>query len=126
MKQTIAAVLLGVLAGVAACSGARGSGQGRESTATALDTNAGRGGFASPWLDDPDSQTGTAASEAAPAVEESESSDEGADDAGDGGGDDDGDEGGDDLVDDAAAPEVELDEDWGGDEDWDEDDPGDE
>jgi hypothetical protein len=124
MKQTIAAVLLGVLAGVTACSGARGSGQGRESTATALDTNAGPG--ASPWLDDPQPRTDTAVNEAGPAVEESESSDDETDDAGDGGGDDADAEGGGDLVDDAAAPEVELDEDWGGDEDWDEDDPGDE
>lgn len=124
MKQMFAAVLLGVLAGVTACSGARGSGQGRESTATALGANAGRGGNPSPWLDDPEPVTGTAPSEAAPASEPVASSDEETDDLGDGGGDDVGHESDDEIIEDAA-PELDLDEGWGGDEDWDEDDPGD-
>ena len=124
MKQTIAAVLLGLLAGATACSGARGSGHGRESTAAALAPNAGRGGVASPWLDDPEPYYhGTAGNEAAPAVEEPASSSK-EPDLGDGGG---GDSGGDsDLGEDDSEPEIELEEGWGGDEDWDEEDPGDE
>jgi hypothetical protein len=125
MKQTIAAVLLGVLAGVTACSGARGSGHGRD-TAAALAPNSGRGGVASPWLDDPESHMGPAGNEAAPAVEESEASEEESDDFGGGGGDDSGGEDGDDLGEDASEPEVDLEEGWGGDEDWDEEDPGEE
>ena len=124
MKQTIAAVLLGLLAGVTACSGARGSGHGRESTAAALSPNAGRGGVASPWLDDPEPYQGPAGNEAAPAVEEPASSGEETD-LGDGGGDDSGADG-DDLVEDVSEPEIEIEEGWGGDEDWDEEDPGDE
>jgi hypothetical protein len=126
MKQMIAAVLLGVLAGVTACSGARGSGRARESTAAALAPNADRGGVASPWLDDPESYQGAASNEAAPAVEEPEASEEETDDLGGGADDDSGDEGGGDEGDDASEPEIELEEGWGDDEDWGDEDLGDE
>jgi hypothetical protein len=133
MKQTIPAVhfvilgmVLGVLAGATACSGAHGAGQTRESTAAALAPNAGRGGVASPWLDDPESHQGPASNDAPPVVEEPESSNEEADDSGDGGGDDSGDEGSDDSGEGEDEPEIELEEGWGEDEDWDEEDPGNE
>jgi hypothetical protein len=126
MKQTIAAMLMGLLAGVAACSGARASGQGREGTAAALAPNAGRGAVASPWLDDPDSgfHLGAAGDDAAPVSEDSESSEEESDDFGDGGGDDSGDEGGDDGGEGDSEADIDVEEGWGGDEDWDEEDPG--
>jgi hypothetical protein len=125
MKQTIAAVLMAVLAGVAACSGARGSGQGRERTAAAFTPHAGRGAVASPWLDDPDLHSNAAGEDSAPVVEDSESSEEESDDFGDGGGEDSG-EGSEDGGEDASEPEIDLEEGWGGDEDWDEEEPGDE
>jgi hypothetical protein len=128
MKQTIPAVMflvLGMLAGLTACSGARASGQGRDTTAAALGPNGSRGGVASPWLDDPESYQGPASNEAAPVTQESESSEEEADDLGGGGGDDGGGEGEDDLGEGASEPEIEIEEGWGGDEDWEED-PGDE
>lgn len=128
MKQTFPApmfvvlgAVMGVLAALTACSGARGAGQGRESTA-ALAPNGGRGGVASPWLDDPESYQGPASNEAAPVSEEAESSEEEADgggDGGDGGGDE-----SDDLGEGASEPEIEFEEGWGGDEEWEED-PGD-
>jgi hypothetical protein len=130
MKQTIPAVssilpgvvlgvLLGVLASVTACSGAHGSGQGREGTALA--PNGGRGGVASPWLDDPESYQGPASNEPAPVAEEAEEAEEEADGLGAGGGDDAGGEGGDDLGEGDTEPEIEFEEGWGGDEEWEED-----
>jgi hypothetical protein len=124
VSGAVLGVALGVLAGLTACSGARGSGHGRESTAAALAPNSGRGGVTSPWLDDPESHQGPASNEAAPVTEEAQSSEED-DDLGDGGGDDSGSEGGGDSGEAESEPEIEIEEGWGGDEDWEED-PGDE
>ena len=128
MNQMIPAVMflvLGMLAGLTACSGARASGHGRDSTAAALAPNGNRGGMASPWLDDPESYQGPASNEPAPVTPAVEPSEEESDGVGGGSGDDGGSDGGDEDSEGASEPEIEIEEDWGGDEDWEED-PGDE
>src|SRR5690606_13263748 len=95
MKQSIAAMLVVLLAGVAACGGARAPERGGEGTAAALAPNAGRGGISSPWLDDPESRQGTAGDERATAPGDAESSAGDSDALDDGDGDDSGDGGGD-------------------------------
>jgi hypothetical protein len=124
VNHILAAVLLGLLAGVSACGGLRASGSSSGTSAAAPRT-AGRGGNASPWLDDPVAYTGTADSApvAAESTDDDSSKDDG-DDFGGGGGDDGGDTSGDDLGEGVEEIEIDLGDDggWGDDEDWPEDD----
>lgn len=122
MNLNIAAVLMSLLVGGAACSGARASGEAHETTAAARHSARGD----SPWLEDEHPRRAAGDEPAARSEEESEA-DEGGDDLGDEGSDDFGDEG----SDDAGGEDVEEttidfgDEDLGGDEEWgDEEDQG--